>query len=653
MKVLVVGGTGFVGTRLVRLLLEHGHAPVCLGLPGQACPPGVRGIECDRNTPAFAQRLEREEVDAVVDLVAYREAETRAIVGLFSGRIARFVQLSTLSVFAAAHAAEVNEENAVRGGPASSYGGSKGRCEMVLEEAHTRARFPYVILRSAPLMGPGDPVSRENYFLKRLRAGRPIFIPGAPGAHLTVLYVGDLARALLAALVSPQAVARDYNLAQSERLTLEEHIAAIARLSGTRPCLRWEEGDEPARAERNPFAFPYAPLDHTAWVDIGRARAELGFEPTPYPAALECTVDWLLRQRVWPAWPGQGSTQGCLAGTHEWLETDAEVWRATGTDARALDKEPAADELLEQLCADPAYACASRARWAERPWDAPAADAPPAVVLPEALVAALKPEVSIEEAPPPGRLLAVFESVAAAPRAYRLFTQAGARRASGYGFANVPLLVRVARFGDVDTAFAVNPGERLLVAAEDPASLRALRAWLQACAAQGHCRVPSPRSLARVYLLGSQRLARAYGGLCLAFDACRLLLRAAVLATDDPFELALSGDGQWLFPSVGRAGPAGSASISAAGLRLLRAGPRYFAWRPTPTAIFELTPALACVLEARLAFGSDEAALAAALPTILGVSVERAAALDRRAIDVLAGAGLDVDVAHKEQAGPR
>lgn len=653
MKVLVVGGTGFVGTRLVRLLLEHGHAPVCLGLPGQACPPGVRGIECDRNTPAFAQRLEREEVDAVVDLVAYREAETRAIVGLFSGRIARFVQLSTLSVFAAAHAAEVNEENAVRGGPASSYGGSKGRCEMVLEEAHARERFPYVILRSAPLMGPGDPVSRENYFLKRLRAGRPIFIPGAPGAHLTVLYVGDLARALLAALVSPQAVARDYNLAQSERLTLEEHIAAIARLSGTRPCLRWEEGDEPARAERNPFAFPYAPLDHTAWVDIGRARAELGFEPTPYPAALECTVDWLLRQRVWPAWPGQGSTQGCLAGTHEWLETDAEVWRATGTDARALDKEPAADELLEQLCAGPAYACASRARWAERPWDAPAADAPPAVVLPEALVAALKPEVSIEEAPPPGRLLAVFESVAAAPRAYRLFTQAGARRASGYGFANVPLLVRVARFGDVDTAFAVNPGERLLVAAEDPASLRALRAWLQACAAQGHCRVPSPRGLARVYLLGSQRLARAYGGLCLAFDACRLLLRAAVLATDDPFELALSGDGQWLFPSVGRAGPAGSASISAAGLRLLRAGSRYFAWRPTPTAIFELTPALACVLEARLAFGNDEAALAAALPTILGVSVERAAALDRRAIDVLAGAGLDVDVAHAEQAGPR
>lgn len=98
MRVLVIGGTGFIGPSVVRRLAEAGHEVAVFhrGRTEAAFPPGVRALHGDRNAlEAHAPELRALRPEVVVDVVLSSERQARALVGAFRGAAARVVALSS------------------------------------------------------------------------------------------------------------------------------------------------------------------------------------------------------------------------------------------------------------------------------------------------------------------------------------------------------------------------------------------------------------------------------------------------------------------------------------------------------------------------------------------------------------------------------
>ena len=296
MNVLVIGGTGYIGTHAVEELLRRGHEVTVFarGETAARLPAGTRFIKGDRHRPADLAALAAERFDAIVDINAYTREETQAAINTFDGRVMRFVHLSSLSACQYVPAQPYNEGSPLVTDPSFAYGYNKAECERALRWAHARNGFPFVSLRPPAVIGPRDHQSRENYFLKRMVAGDPIIVAGSGATPIWVIFVKDLAAALADALTATDVEGGAYSIAQAEPVSINDHITAIAAIAGVEA----EVEHIPARLlERLGFNlqhFPYYSGDTILAIDASAARNDLGFKPTPYPQALKETVHYFL-----------------------------------------------------------------------------------------------------------------------------------------------------------------------------------------------------------------------------------------------------------------------------------------------------------------------------------------------------------------------
>lgn len=329
MHVLLIGGTGYIGRRLVRLLLDRQHRITVLA--NEAWPETLAHVQMivgDRSAPDTLETLAQLEVDAVVDLIAYRPEQTQEMVRAFSGRIRRYVQLSTIAVYAPPFAFPLRESGATLNNGSRSYSNLKADCERVLEIAHQTQGFPSVVLRSTPIMGPDDPVSRELYFLKRLLANQPLIHPWPGDSYVLTIFIDDLVEAVYLALTNPAAVGKSYHLSAADSPTVSNYIDAIARFAGIKSVQRIPvDPQKLIEFGFSLYAFPYAP-GSPGRLDVSLAQRELGFAPTPFQEALDRTLHHvptaLAKTRTLAAWPGRTATQTRLCGTHELLHEEME-----------------------------------------------------------------------------------------------------------------------------------------------------------------------------------------------------------------------------------------------------------------------------------------------------------------------------------------
>lgn len=299
MKVLVIGGTGYVGGHIAERLRTRGFEVTVFArgrthVPFDAEIPVVHG---DRTSREDLKQLAAAGFDAVVDVCAYRRAETQAAVDAFDGRVSRFVHISTVSVNQMVSGLPLRESDPLVIGPVGSYGYEKAECERALHQAHAKSDFPFVTLRPVVIFGPRDRISRENHYIKRLLSGDAIILPDG-GVTLTFgIYVLDVADAVASAIVSEAAAGRTYHLMMRERVKLADHVADIAAIVGREA----ETVGIPSRVlERVGFNmgwFPYyvgegRDLD----LDTSAAERDLELRTTPYARALETTVEWFLGQ---------------------------------------------------------------------------------------------------------------------------------------------------------------------------------------------------------------------------------------------------------------------------------------------------------------------------------------------------------------------
>ncbi|MEW6142613.1 MAG: NAD-dependent epimerase/dehydratase family protein [Chloroflexota bacterium] len=283
MKLLVLGGTRFVGLRLVRYLISQGHDVTILnrGRTQAQLPPGVKRLFADRrDTEAFHKALAGLAFEAVFDITGYEVRNLVPPAEVFSGRVAHYVFISTCGVYQAGDAAPVTEEaprvNKQTAG-VGAYEINKAECEDFLLGRSRESGFPVTILRCPYIYGPENWMhDREFSYFVRLAQGRDILVPGDGGTRLHLVHVDDVARAQLAVIGNREAVGQAFNIAGPETVSFDGYIDAVAGAMGIAARKVHVPLEAMRRLEKPVFPYPW---EQGVGYSIQKAEDVIGFHP--------------------------------------------------------------------------------------------------------------------------------------------------------------------------------------------------------------------------------------------------------------------------------------------------------------------------------------------------------------------------------------
>ena len=308
MKILVIGGTRFLGYHLVRRLLAEGHEVTLFnrGLTPDDFGSRVKRIRGDRTRPEEMKKALRHlEYDAVIDLIAYKGQESEEAVEIFSGRTGHYIHISTGAVYIVTrdYPCPLREEDfdrELREKPAKpdhlwSYGLGKRECELVLRRAYEERGFPATIFRLPIIIGERDYTLRAYSYFIRLKDGGPVLLPDAGLNVFTHVYQGDVVRTIASNLLNPQTFGEVYNLAMEEIISLRGFIEIAAEIMGR----QLEIVDIPSKLlQALPCGLSISPFSsRRAFVlSVDKARRELGFKSTPLASWLEKTINWFFSE---------------------------------------------------------------------------------------------------------------------------------------------------------------------------------------------------------------------------------------------------------------------------------------------------------------------------------------------------------------------
>ena len=185
LKILILGGTGFIGPYQVQYALDRGHQVTLFnrGKTNSTLFPKVPRLIGDRSLPDGHKALEKGNWDVVIDNPTANPKWVRDAGIALKGRTKHYVFVSTISVFS--DNSKPVDENGPLNIPsdidaafdAAKYGSNKVRCEM---EAKTQFGDAVTVVRPGLIVGPGDLSDRFSYWPVRIDKGGEILAPGAP-----------------------------------------------------------------------------------------------------------------------------------------------------------------------------------------------------------------------------------------------------------------------------------------------------------------------------------------------------------------------------------------------------------------------------------------------------------------------------------------
>jgi 2'-hydroxyisoflavone reductase len=240
MKVLVMGGSRFMGRAVVHRLLDQNHSVTVFnrGTRVVEWPGPVTELQGDRNSSADLKPLADLALDGVIDLSAYTPHQTEMLLNVL-GDVLRFVHCSSGAVYAPQPELPWPESTPYGPWPLwGTYGRDKLGCEQVLQAARTHSRATTVI-RMPYVLGPANYADREEFVLNRLLDGAEILVPGDGQAVQQFLSTTQVGYAMVAALETFLAGGwQAFNIASPTFVSLRGFIEICAAATGTTPILR-------------------------------------------------------------------------------------------------------------------------------------------------------------------------------------------------------------------------------------------------------------------------------------------------------------------------------------------------------------------------------------------------------------------------------
>jgi len=310
MRILVLGGTKFVGPHVVRQLAARRHEITIFhrGATETELPGRVRHIHGDfASFSEHLDELKRLSPEVVLDMVPFRE-EDACRVKAFAGVARRVVVISSQDVYRAfgriwrtepgpPDPVPLTEDSPLRE-KLSSAGLDYNKT--AIETAIRRAvindpALPATILRLPAIHGPGDDKHRLFPYIKRMDDERPAILldEAHAGWRWARGYVENIAHAIALAVTDERAAGRIYNVCDERAFSEGEWVKEIARVNG------WQgevvalpagsiNGQLPPSLRRDMLDFT-----QQYEVDSTRIRRELGYsEIVPFAEALRRTIEW-------------------------------------------------------------------------------------------------------------------------------------------------------------------------------------------------------------------------------------------------------------------------------------------------------------------------------------------------------------------------
>jgi nucleoside-diphosphate-sugar epimerase len=310
MRVLVIGGTSFIGRLLVAELLKAGHEiTVMHRRPKHDLGKRVQNLVADRNDAVSVRNALRfANFQVVFDNVydwergtnaAQVESTVQAVMASSGDRLSRYVFMSSVAAYGDGLNHHDGDPLAPDDHP-DAYVRNKAMTERMLFRMRQNTGLPVVTLRPPFVYGPENPFYREAFFWDRLRDGRPIILPGDGHRLMQFVYIKDLVRACLRAMEEPGAVGEAFNVANEKPITQFEFVQAMAAAVGKKtanivrvPRERIIEagGDSMGQPAYFGVYLDVPPITEV----VVKAKRILGFQPTPFEAGLRETYRWYLR----------------------------------------------------------------------------------------------------------------------------------------------------------------------------------------------------------------------------------------------------------------------------------------------------------------------------------------------------------------------
>jgi nucleoside-diphosphate-sugar epimerase len=311
LKVLFIGGTGFISTSVSRLALAKGLDLYLLNR-GLQKPDlsGAQSLTADIHQPEQVRAALRDlKFDVVVDWIAYTPEDIERDLAIFRDRTRQFIFISSASAYQKPPGHHVIRESTPLHNPYWEYSRNKIACETRLTRAGREEGFPVTIVRPSLTYGDANfPIALGGWgcytLADRLKKGRPIIVHGDGSSLWVVTHAEDFARGFLGLVGNTQALGEAFHITSDEVLTWNQIYETIADALGVKANIVHLASDFIARISP-PLTGPL--LGDKTWsavFDNSKIKAYVpGFQAViPFREGIRRTLAWFdadkNRQRV-------------------------------------------------------------------------------------------------------------------------------------------------------------------------------------------------------------------------------------------------------------------------------------------------------------------------------------------------------------------
>ena len=309
-RVVIIGGSGHVGTYLVPRLVESGHEVINVSRGArQAYTPNaawarVATVTIDRDAAeadgSFGGRIAALEPQIVIDMISFTLASTQRLVEALRGKVEHFLHCGTIWVYGSNAAVPATEDQPLN--PFGDYGIGKAAIETWLLAEARRTGFPATVFRPGHIVGPGwVPLNPAGHFnaevFSQLARGEPLTLANFGLETVHHVHADDVAQMVVQSMLHRgAALGEAFNTVSPQALNLKGYAEAMYRWFGREPKLlfapfeewkQWQAADE-ARAT-------WEHLARSPSHSIAKAASRLGYWPR-YSSlqAVQEAVAWLV-----------------------------------------------------------------------------------------------------------------------------------------------------------------------------------------------------------------------------------------------------------------------------------------------------------------------------------------------------------------------